>query len=166
MSDTSNTPVRASRLLRLVGTAVGALALAVSVALVGPLPTAEAAVGRNYENSFARAANSERTQRDRVRLKWGRCLDRYAEAQARRMAKRQKLVHQKMGPILRNCDMRMVGENIAVGYPSGKAVTRAWMKSSGHRANILKKEYRRYGAGAYRDSNGRWWVSHVFGRRA
>lgn len=140
--------------------------LGIAAVVAGPTSAAEAAMGRSYENSFAHHTNQERAKRGLVKLKWGKCLDRYAEAQARRMAMRQQLEHQNLGPILRSCDMRMVGENIAVGYPNGKSVTRAWMKSSGHRASIVKKQYRRYGAGAYRDSDGRWWVAHVFGRRA
>ncbi|QDP96431.1 CAP domain-containing protein [Microlunatus elymi] len=133
--------------------------------LGGPLAPAEAAsMGHDYEQSVARLTNHERTKRGLVKLSWGSCLDRYAEAQATWMAKHQKLHHQDLHPILRACDLTWVGENIAVGYPTPAAVTKAWMKSPGHRENILRKQYRRYGLGAYKDSHGRWWVSHVFGR--
>ncbi|HEY9294516.1 MAG TPA: CAP domain-containing protein [Microlunatus sp.] len=140
--------------------------LAATAVIGGPVTTAQAATGHEYEMSVARLTNHERTSRGLVKLTWGSCLDRYAEAQAKWMAKHQNLQHQNLRPILGNCDMNLVGENIAVGYPTAKAVTRAWMKSPGHRENILKKQYRRYGLGAYKDSHGRWWVSHVFGRRA
>jgi len=60
----------------------------------------------------------------------------------------------------------MVGENIAMGYSSGRVVVnRGWMHSDGHRANILRREYRLMGIGAARDASGRWWASQVFGRR-
>lgn len=144
---------------------VGSALLGTTAVLVTPVGSAEAAsMGHSYEQAAARSTNRARTTRGLVKLRWGSCLDRYAEAQATRMAKRQELKHQDLRPILRNCDLTWVGENIAVGYPSGKAVTRAWMNSPGHRANILNTHFRRYGLGAYRDSHGRWWVSQVLGR--
>ena len=38
-------------------------------------------------------------------------------------------------------------ENVAVGQKSAKAVVRAWMNSSGHRANILSRRWQFIGAG-------------------
>lgn len=150
---------------QLVLLAASLLIAAVAVA-GGPVATAEAAHGHKYEQSAARHTNHERDKRGLVKLKWNRCLDKYAEAQAKRMAKRQSLQHQALGPILDRCNLRSAGENIAVGYPGGKSVTKAWMRSPDHRENILRKVYRNYGLGAYKDSHGQWWVSHVFGRKA
>jgi len=156
---------RRSRTGRLFAGLIAGALLGVAATVAAPAEPANAAsMGHAYEKAAARYSNHERTSRGRVKLTWGSCLDRYAEAQAARMAKRQQLKHQDLRPILRACNLTMVGENIAVGYPSGKAVTRAWMKSPGHRANILNKSYRRYGLGAYKDSHGRWWVSQVLGR--
>lgn len=140
--------------------------LATTVALlVGPaaLPVA-ASVSGKYELAVQRATNAERTKRDLSKLKHRECLDNYAEAQARRMAKKKKLYHQSLKPILKKCKLRMVGENVAYGYSSGKATTRAWMRSPGHKANIVNKRYTKMGIGAYRDSKGRWWVAQVLGR--
>jgi uncharacterized protein YkwD len=133
---------------------------------VGVSPAAHAAHGRQFENHIAHLINNRRADHDRVKLKWGRCLDNYAEAQARWMARHQTLQHQDLRPVLKKCHMRAVGENIAVGYYSAKSVTKAWMHSPGHRKNILRKVYRRYGMGAYKDHNGVWWFSNVFGRHA
>ena len=44
-------------------------------------------------------------------------------------------------------------------------MNRGWMPSPGHRANILRPQYRLMGIGAVRDEHGRWWSSQVFGRR-
>jgi uncharacterized protein YkwD len=57
-----------------------------------------------------------------------------------------------------------VGENIALGYESPKAVTRGWMNSPGHRENILG-DYRHLGIGIYlgrssRYGNGIYWVQN------
>ncbi|WLR52974.1 stalk domain-containing protein [Bacillus tianshenii] len=46
-------------------------------------------------------------------------------------------------------DYAYAGENIAAGYQSAKAVVQGWMKSPGHRENILKPEYKRLGVGYY-----------------
>ena len=36
---------------------------------------------------------------------------------------------------------RTVGENLAVGYRSARAIVDGWMRSPGHRANILSRDY-------------------------
>ncbi|HEU5162914.1 MAG TPA: CAP domain-containing protein [Thermoanaerobaculia bacterium] len=40
---------------------------------------------------------------------------------------------------------RTVGENLAVGYRSARAIVDGWMRSPGHRANILSPDYRDVG---------------------
>lgn len=44
-------------------------------------------------------------------------------------------------------------ENGGAGYTSAAAAVEGWMKSSGHRANILKASHRRCGVGVYYDAN-------------
>jgi len=46
-----------------------------------------------------------------------------------------------------------VGENIAMGHQTPKQVVRAWMNSSGHRANILGS-YSHLGVGITRGGSG------------
>ncbi|CAB4932822.1 unannotated protein [freshwater metagenome] len=43
-----------------------------------------------------------------------------------------------------------LGENIAVGQRTPAAVMRGWMRSPGHRANIMKREFRVLGVGVAR----------------
>jgi len=47
-----------------------------------------------------------------------------------------------------------VAENIAMGQPDTKGAIRAWMNSSGHRANILNPRYRRIGVASFKTSGG------------
>lgn len=47
---------------------------------------------------------------------------------------------------------RLVGENIAAGQDSPAAVMKGWMKSDGHCANIMKKEYTELGVGYVKQS--------------
>ncbi|MFC4354666.1 CAP domain-containing protein [Chryseomicrobium palamuruense] len=51
---------------------------------------------------------------------------------------------------------RRAAENIAMGQRSATEVVDAWMKSPGHRANILDRNLTHIGIGY--DSNGRYWV--------
>ncbi|GES32016.1 CAP domain-containing protein [Streptomyces angustmyceticus] len=50
------------------------------------------------------------------------------------------------------------GENIARGQATAQAVMDSWMKSPGHRANILNCEYRTLGVGAHVGPGGPWWT--------
>ena len=54
-----------------------------------------------------------------------------------------------------------VGENIAYGQSGYTEVTRSWMNSSGHRANILGG-YNAVGFGAAKAKNGRIYWCAVF----
>jgi uncharacterized protein YkwD len=135
--------------------------------LIGPLvQPAVASASGSYERSIQKHTNEERTQRDLKALEKSACLDGYAEKQARAMAAQQQMFHQELGPILSDCNLSQVGENVAYGYPSGKAVVAAWMASPGHRANLLNSRHRLIGVGAYQDVDGHWYVSQVLGRKA
>ncbi|MEV4440426.1 CAP domain-containing protein, partial [Streptomyces sp. NPDC049577] len=50
------------------------------------------------------------------------------------------------------------GENIARGQADAHTVMEAWMRSPGHRQNILNCEYRSLGIGVHQGSNGPWWT--------
>jgi uncharacterized protein YkwD len=49
-------------------------------------------------------------------------------------------------------------ENIAKGHPTAAAVMAGWMKSPGHRANILNCDLRAIGVGAHFAAGGPWWT--------
>ncbi|RAS61914.1 uncharacterized protein YkwD [Lentzea atacamensis] len=50
------------------------------------------------------------------------------------------------------------GENIAMGYPTPAAVMDGWMKSQGHRENILNCEFATMGVGL--DTRGNYWTQN------
>jgi uncharacterized protein YkwD len=52
------------------------------------------------------------------------------------------------------------GENIAMGQRTAEEVMQSWMGSTGHRANILRREYQDIGIG----QAGAYWVQ-LFGSR-
>lgn len=59
---------------------------------------------------------------------------------------------------------KSAGENIAKGQTSASSVMKAWMNSSGHRANILSSSYKSVGVGCAADSSGTlYWVQVFIG---
>ena len=54
----------------------------------------------------------------------------------------------------------MIGENIALGYPTPAAVMGGWMNSSGHRANILNSGYRDLGVSCLLRNGTPWWTQN------
>ncbi|MCX6398880.1 MAG: CAP domain-containing protein [Propionibacteriales bacterium] len=59
---------------------------------------------------------------------------------------------------------RKVAENIAVGFPTSRAVVRAWWNSTAHRRNIADCSLREIGVGVVSYGGRLWWTQN-FGRR-
>lgn len=57
-----------------------------------------------------------------------------------------------------------VGENVAQGQRSAEEVMRAWMNSSGHRANILSRDYTAVGVGVEQGKDGQLYFTQVFAK--
>ncbi|SFC83528.1 Uncharacterized conserved protein YkwD, contains CAP (CSP/antigen 5/PR1) domain [Nocardioides terrae] len=137
---------------------------ATTVTLLGP--PADATTASAYGRAAERATNAVRRAHDLHRLRSDACLQRHAVAQARRMAAQRRMFHQDIGATLRACGLTSVGENVAVGYRTGRGVVRhGWMHSPPHRANILHRQYRLIAVAARKGADGRWYASQVFGRR-
>ncbi len=132
-------------------------------------PVAAAAAGPTLKKPLRRVltkVNRQRTKRDLRPLRATTCLSaKVAQPWARHLARTEQLVHQEMGTIFETCSgLHLVGENIASGYATARAVMRAWMHSPGHRANILRKGFRKIGLGLAVSSNGtRYWVQDFGG---
>lgn len=143
---------------------IAAVAAALLVATASP---AAAVSSSTYEKNVIERTNVKRVDNDRVPVTAQSCADRWAEGQASWMAKHGTLKHRagRLQKIMADCHFSEASENIAYGYSSGNAVVTAWMKSPGHRANLLRKSSRYIGVGAVKDSDGVWWVAQVFGRK-
>jgi peptidoglycan hydrolase-like protein with peptidoglycan-binding domain len=82
-----------------------------------------------------------------------------AEAQARRMAAQNRLYHNpNLASEVRN--YRWAGENVGYG-PGVDVLHEAFMESSGHRSNILDRDFTQVGLGAVWAGD-RLWVAQVF----
>ena len=137
---------------------------AIALLVVPSAPTSAAMPTDTFGSRLHNQTNQARRTHDIRKLKPGRCLQRFAQRQARRMAKQQRLYHQNLGVVLHRCHARRVGENVAYGYSTPRANTRAWMNSPGHRRNILDRRFTRMGIGVAVDRHGRTWTAQVFGR--
>jgi uncharacterized protein YkwD len=147
------------RVIRVLATVVVALVLALAA------PATAATPEQKYAGAAHSATNQERRQEGLKALKQHACLRTFAVRQAKKMATRREIFHQDLGPILRRCDLRSVGENVAYGFSTGRSVVKdGWMESEGHRANILNRGFRLEAIGA-RKAGGSWYVAQVFGSK-
>lgn len=119
--------------------------------------------------------NDARVARGLSPLNWDAELCRLARHHSEDMARRRYFDHETPEGLLPKARARAVGyrfrviaENIAYnkGYqdPAGVAVSR-WMKSSGHRENILFSEFQYSAIGSYVAADGTVYLTQVFTSR-
>ena len=151
--------------------ALSALVLAGPPAATAAAPCAAASVtpAKAPKPAMVRATlctiNAERARYRLRRLRLNKRLSRAARRHARDMARRKYFSHDSLGGAtfldrirragyLRGARRWSVGENLAWGThnrSSPRHITRMWMASPGHRANILSPAFREIGiAVAYR----------------
>jgi uncharacterized protein YkwD len=142
-----------------------AVPAALLVTLVVP-GAAEAGPASEYAAKAVTATNEAREANDRKAFEVDECLRGFAVKQARKMAATGEIFHQDLGAIMAECGLVTTGENVAYGYPTGrKVVNQGWMRSDGHRANILDPGFELVAVAARRDESGTWYAAQVFGRR-
>lgn len=93
-------------------------------------------------------------------------LARYAATRSASMASVHTLSHQGWERGLRRAGFvdDALGENVAYNYATPAEVMTAWMRSPGHRANIMRGVFRRVGIGCVIDDRGhRWWTQDFAG---
>ena len=144
---------------------VALLAALLVVPALAP-PAAALTAAEKYANSAFRATNVQRAEHDLTQLDRHKCLRRMAVVHAKRMAEAEEISHQDLTKVLGRCNMQSVGENVAVGYKTGKAtVNQGWMNSPLHKANIVNPAWRKMGIGARKGEDGRWYVCQLFGKK-
>lgn len=144
-----------------------------TVALVTYSPEAEAATGgyvgkcgggKIFLNADERQSfylhNQQRKSHNLRQFCVHPSLQKAARAHSKDMIQRDYFSHTTKGTNRNACDRiknagyryRYCGENIAYGsgsYGEPQSIMRAWMKSTGHRRNILKPGFREIGIGTY-----------------
>jgi len=120
-----------------------------------------------------RLTNAERARAGVPLLEPNPNLARAAQLHADAIARLRRLEHDLPGtpyPKLKD-RLKAVGyewdraaENISFGYTTAAAAVAGWMRSAGHRKNLLDKAYRETGVGFSRDSAGKPYYVQVFAR--
>jgi uncharacterized protein YkwD len=96
------------------------------------------------EEKVIQQTNAERARHGLPPLAVDQRLVQSARAHTAWMTRARRLQH----------NSRAMAENIAMGQPTALEAVRSWMSSSGHRANILNRSYRRIGVSGYTAPDG------------
>jgi uncharacterized protein YkwD len=139
-----------------------ALAIMVAALTVAALVSAVPAQASSGAARLVSLTNGDRTAHGAKKLASRSDLTSVALHQAQRMAKSGVLAH---NPRLTSevQHWQKIGENVGYG-PDVKTVQQAFMTSSGHRANILDRQFTEVGVGVVVKS-GLVWVAAVFRQR-
>lgn len=139
--------------------------VAALVVIIPPAAPVQAKASIDYANAAFSTTNNKRDAHELRDFRQGRCLQHFANRQARRMANQQRVFHQNLMKVLEECGLRRAAENVASGFDTGRSVVvDGWMKSPGHRANILDRRLRKMAVAARKGDNGVWYAAQVFGR--
>ncbi len=132
------------------------------------VPVLESSV-TNYEAEVVRLVNAERQKAGLPALKQNWELSRVARYKSRDMKENGYFSHESPtygSPFAMiksfGISYRSAGENIAKGQSTPAAVVNAWMKSQGHRANILSSSFTEIGVGYV--EGGHYWTQMFIGR--
>lgn len=133
---------------------------------LGRFKSSGVAASNTYELQVLDLVNEERLNRNIAPLMLNLQVQQAAEVRAEELV--IKFDHTR--PDGRSCFTALdeyvdsycrAGENIAAGYETPQSVMNGWMNSSGHKANILNKNFTEMGVGYYyNDSStyGAYWV--------
>lgn len=148
-----------------------------------PKPTPPADDGRRqppsgyelaaFEGGIIEAVNDERSAARLARLTVDSRLAQAARVHASNMARLQRLSHTLPGATTSTLVSRVtdvgysysaLAENIAYGPVAVEPLVDGWMRSPGHRENILNPAYTETGVGVARSRDGVLFYCQVFGR--
>ncbi len=116
--------------------------------------------------------NAERVGKGRTRLRANPQLMKAAQVHAEQMARARTMAHDLPRARYPRATDRLAavgyrwqtcGENVAFGQSGAEHVVNSWMKSRGHRRNILNPDFTEIGVGMAIDRAGRPYYVQVFG---
>lgn len=121
---------------------------------------------KSEKKDIIKMVNKVRIEKNLPVLKENKKLNILADKKAKIMAKENNLSHTAGGynsfsDLVKeaNIEYLAVGENIARNWKTPDNVMKAWLNSSGHRANILNKKFTQIGVGKAINSKGDiYWV--------
>lgn len=120
----------------------------------------------DMERDIIALVNKNRAKKDLPPLKQNDAIANASEKHSRDMAKgRVPMGHdgfdERMGKLLKELAGNGAAENVAMGANSAEEVVAMWMKSSGHRKNILGN-YTHTGVGIVKGSDDRLYFTQIF----
>lgn len=128
-----------------------------------PRAVTPAPVDDAYETRIVQLVNAHRSAAGLPRLSVSRCADRFAEDWSATMARTSAFQHRPaLRTLLTGCRASAVGENIAAGAVSADQMMAMWMRSPGHRANILSSRFTHIGVAAVPAAGGRTYGTQNF----
>ena len=138
-------------------------------------------INQDFEKEVLRLTNKERKKRGLKKLKWNESLAYAARYHAKDMAVENYFEHHsydrksnsRLKEVCGTFDrieafivFNYLAENISAGQVTPEEVVKSWMKSSGHRKNILNKQFTEIGIGYYRTDYSEYeyyWVQNFGG---
>ena len=140
-----------------------------TIPAAAPAPAGSQTTAQKLASDLFNRLNAERRARGLAALDWDDDLARVAGDWSAHMASTGDFAHRDLGAagsLTGMSKFSALGENIAwvEGYPSmGNQLHVGWMKSEGHRANMLQHGFDSVGIGVV-CSGGRAWATQNFGR--
>lgn len=93
---------------------------------------------------------------------------RQAEIHNQHMIEHDEVCHDdfpsRYSALVKNVHAKSVSENVAYGYRTADAVVAAWIKSEGHRENLLG-DHTHFGISINQDSEGKYYFTNIFVRK-
>lgn len=112
---------------------------------------------KKVESEVVRLTNQFRARFGRSQLKVDSRLVETSRRHCKWMTRVQRMVHSRLfAPVC--------AENIAKGQRSAQQVVNAWIRSAGHRANLLRTSHKSIGVAAYQTPGGTIYWCQQFGR--
>lgn len=126
------------------------------------LPSGISACPAGYEEQVLNSVNEQRANNGVSHLAPNRALNCSTRAHTIWMIQNNNFSHEGWVEFIRQAGYSggMIGENIALGYPTPAAVMSGWMNSPGHRANILNGGYRDLGVSCLMRNGTPWWTQN------
>jgi hypothetical protein len=140
---------------RLIVAAMSVLAVVASLVVVTPAQASTA----TDEDALVASANAARRAAGLAPLTVSAGLRSYARAHSAAMRSRGSLFHSSDFSVI--CCWIKIAETVGTGR-SPSTIHRAFMNSSGHRANLLMASADEIGIGVVRDGSGALWVTELF----
>ncbi len=133
----------------------------------GPVPAGTMHAG--WMRSDDHRVNDERAARGLAPVEWDEELAAVARSWSAEMARTGQLRHQDIGGLLARedlSDLQGIGENVfrSTGPVPAGTIHAGWMRSAGHRVNVVNPGWNRLGVGVLCAEDGSVWATQEFGR--